>query len=253
MAGIAVSSPVFSFEKFGAMAREISGKFDRWEMIVEGTLRLPEIEKELEEFMGSHELRFSVHSPISDINLASVNPSALEMAMREMKAAIGITGRLGIGPFTIHMGYVGPLTVLDKDRARKIARKSMLEIDRFAIDNNVVIAVENMPATRWAILTEPGEIMDLIEGTEAGICFDLGHANISGCIDGFMELSGHFRNVHLHDNHGKYDEHLVLGGGNAPVEKIVKSLSDSYSGNWVIESNNLPEGVVSKQILEPWL
>ena len=41
--------------------------------------------------------------------------------------------------------------------------------------------------------------------------------------------------MHLHDNHGKYDEHLPLGKGNLKIKKIIKTLKKYYDGTITIE------------------
>ena len=68
-----------------------------------------------------------------------------------------------------------------------------------------------------------------------------------------VPLAGRFNNIHLHDNNGKWDEHLILGTGKIDLKNILNRLRPSYKGNWVIECNKLNEGIESKKILERWL
>ncbi|UCE75270.1 MAG: sugar phosphate isomerase/epimerase [Methanomassiliicoccales archaeon] len=93
---------------------------------------------------------------------------------------------------------------------------------------------------------------ELIEGTNLKICFDVGHANISEDIGGFLGLKETFANIHLHDNDGKIDRHLVLGQGNIEISAILKQLK-GYEGDLVIESTNLEQGIQSKTILTEML
>ncbi len=117
----------------------------------------------------------------------------------------------------------------------------------------IKVAVENMPNLDFMLGRTPQELADLVEGTELGICFDIGHANTVGDIDGFIDLLGsRFVNVHLHDNRGKIDEHLVLGEGNVDFGSALKKLS-SYKGNYVIESRDFPSAVESRDILRQML
>jgi sugar phosphate isomerase/epimerase len=89
--------------------------------------------------------------------------------------------------------------------------------------------------------------------TSLGICFDAGHANTAGNTDEWLALADRFVNVHLHDNRGERDEHLVLGEGTVPLAKILKALQGVYKGNYVIESNDLAQGIRSRDILRMML
>jgi sugar phosphate isomerase/epimerase len=117
----------------------------------------------------------------------------------------------------------------------------------------VTIALENMPANINATCTSPEELLRVLDGTELGICFDVGHANTTGNIDTFLPLAHRFINVHLHNNGGQWDEHNVIDDGSADVAKVVSALKGSYKGNIVIESTDLETGIISKGKLEALL
>lgn len=250
---MAVSAPLFSLFPFEEMLDRIEKEFAIWEMITEGSCRLPKIKDRLEEVLEISDLKFTVHAPISDINLASINPATLETARKEIADTIGIAGELGITPVTVHIGHVSPLTILNKDKAREIARESVLLLDKVAQEHGVPIAAENMPRSRWAIFTDPEELIEATAGTGWDLCLDIGHAHISGNLEEFLGLKDRFINVHIHDNNGKYDEHLVLGKGTADLRRVVSELEPGYKGNWVIECTEFQQGVESRPILEGWL
>jgi sugar phosphate isomerase/epimerase len=110
-----------------------------------------------------------------------------------------------------------------------------------------------MPKIRWLIFRDPEELLKSIEGTGLGICLDAGHAHTSGNVDAWLERAPRFINVHLHDNRGERDEHLVLGEGTVPFESILGALRGVYKGTYVIESADLPQGVRSRDILRKML
>ena len=239
---IAVSAPRFSLEPFEKGLERIEKEFSVWEMITEGDLWLPSIKDGLKEIMESTTLRFSIHAQISDINIASINPTMLEASRKELKDTIGLAGELGISPVTMHIGFISPLTILNKDKARSIARESLLMLDKAGEEHGVALAAENMPRTKWAIFTDATEILEAVEGTGIQLCFDIGHANISSNIDDFLPLVDIIRNIHIHDNRGKWDEHLILGQGDIDLKRVVDTLHRNYRGNWVIECTRF-EGI----------
>ncbi len=74
---------------------------------------------------------------------------------------------------------------------------------------NVRVAVEVIPnalsdAARLASLVE-----EQLDGLDVGVCLDYGHAHLMGDLgEAIEELSGHVWTTHVHDNHGKRDDHL---------------------------------------------
>jgi sugar phosphate isomerase/epimerase len=82
--------------------------------------------------------------------------------------------------------------------------------------------------------------------TNLGITFDLGHANVNSQINEFFEkLPERIVHAHLHDNHGKTDEHLGLGDGNIDWQKTVRAFKKiDFKGTLVVESaKNVEESI----------
>ena len=69
---IGVSSTEFSSYMFEEVIAEISKVFDHWEIFAEAEHRLPSVEARFRDLMPSYKLSYSIHAPISDINLASL-------------------------------------------------------------------------------------------------------------------------------------------------------------------------------------
>jgi sugar phosphate isomerase/epimerase len=110
-----------------------------------------------------------------------------------------------------------------------------------------------MPIKQWTLGNTAYEILEMIEQTELGICFDVGHAYIMDEVENFLDHVKKFKNVHFHDNSGKRDEHLVLGQGTIDFPYVIERITKEYSGDIIIESNNLEEGIKSKVILQKLL
>jgi len=246
---IAVSSPSFSHVLVEKLAPQIFSEFSAWEIVAEHRHHLSKIRGYLREYLGSHEVELRVHAPLSDINIASFSDRVRQASLADLLETIRISGELGVKCVTVHPGLVSPTSSMDIERVRALVREATLCLSNASEEHGVPVAIENMPSMRWLIFREPGEILKLIEGTELGICFDAGHAHTSGNTDDWLELADRFINVHLHDNRGERDEHLVLGEGTVPFDRILKSLHGVYRGTYVIESADLPQGVRSREIL----
>lgn len=253
MPGIAVSSPSFSHIPIEECAPAVADQFSVWEIVAEHRHHLRAIGTFLSEFLRSRPLALQVHAPLSDINIASFSERVREASLEDVVETIRLSAGLGARCVTVHPGLVSPSSSLDLERVRALARSSVLRLSKASEEYGVPVAVENMPRMRWLVYQEPAELLGIIEGTELGVCFDAGHANTCGNTERWLELRDRFMNVHIHDNRGERDEHLVLGEGTVPVARILDALHGVYKGNYVIESSDLAQGVRSRDILKRML
>jgi len=250
---IGIGSPAFSLEPFDAVAEQISRHFRLWEVLPEGEHRFDLIHERLERGRDSFRLSYQVHAPLSDVNIGSAHEPMRAAALTEIKSTITWCRRLDITLMTLHPGFVQGIAFLDRSKALERTRSSVLELEKFAKDSSVAIALENMPANINATCTSAEELLEVLEGTDMGICFDVGHANTTGNIDSFLRIVRRFTNVHLHNNFGQWDEHRVIDDGTADIAGVVRALKQSYKGNMIIESTDLESGLTSKSRLEALL
>ena len=103
---IAVSSPYFSHFSFRSMLEKISSEFSSWEIVAEGKHSLQDLESDLLEYAPSYDLSFSVHTPMSDINIGSLNRNMLEASLNELITCMKSCNRLGIEIATVHPGFM---------------------------------------------------------------------------------------------------------------------------------------------------
>jgi sugar phosphate isomerase/epimerase len=249
---IGISCPGFSMTPFSDMVKEVAPQFELWEIIAEGMHEMSLIEDEIKIAQESYDLKFAVHAPFSDLNLATLNPKIRESTIEQITEAVKISSDLGIKMITIHPGHKSPLGAYFEDEFIKTNKKSVQSLNWLQEEYGVILALENMPRMWISLCHDAKQMKELIEGTDIKLCFDFGHANISGTVEEILKLKEDFANVHVHDNHGDRDHHLILGQGNMDIPGILKELN-GYNGDYVIESTNLEEGMESKEILEKLL
>jgi sugar phosphate isomerase/epimerase len=246
---ISVGCPSLSLLPFEEALERVVGKFDGWEIVAEGRHLLPAIENELGEAMSSHSLKFTVHAPLSDINIGTLNPGIKREALNQLVEVVEISHRLGIERVTMHPGFLSPITFGRKEMAVEAVRESVEEIERRTGGTDVVKCIENMPRFIITLFSEPEEMIDLIDGTSFKLCLDVGHANTTGNLTAFLEHWEMFGSVHVHDNRGKSDEHLPLGGGDIDFATVFRRLQD-YQGDFVVESRSVEEGLAGRQFID---
>ncbi len=246
---IGISSPAFSVVPFKDAFEEISQHFDLWEILSDADHALPSIRDEVQTAIETTGMKFQVHAPFSDINLAALDAGTRRHAIDTTLDVIRIADELEMEVVTMHPGYILAMGYYDKPRVPKLTRESLKIIDRVAGELSIPVALENMPSQKYSLCLAAAQMVEMLDGLELGICFDVGHANLNSQMVEFLELKERFVNVHLHDNIGEKDKHMTLGEGNIDFGKVLGQLS-GYHGNYIIESRDLASGVESKAYLE---
>ena len=246
---ISVSSPAFSLMPLDEAISAVVKDFKAWEIVAEGKHRLPDIEKRFNEISRSYDLEYSVHAPLSDINIGSLNPALRKASLNEVLLAISCCRRMDIDLITVHPGFISPLGQLDRGSVMNETRRSIIEIDKATSENGVMAVLENMPRMPITTCTEPNELISLLEGTSLGVCFDIGHAHTNGNIDDFVKHRSRFANVHIHDNDGSSDQHLTIGEGRIDFERVLARMS-GYRHRYVIEARKIEGAPLSQERLK---
>ena len=158
----------------------------------------------------------SVHAPLfSDWNWGRsggllISVAYLERRMRiasmdEIKRAIAIAELLPFRYLILHLGLPYEEYDLKKFDA---AFTSIEHLNIFAKERGAQILLENIPSE----LSSPEHILLFLRYTrlDLKVCFDTGHAHMAGGVQpAFRTLQKRIAAMHVHDNHGEKDEHLL--------------------------------------------
>ena len=193
----------------------------------------------------------SIHAPITDVFLtkrdASTPASAVfstaagthdkrEAAVRETAAALEIAKRIPFEMVVLHLGTPAIMRNVD-DNHRASAIRSLEEVCELAAPLGVKVAAEVIPNR----LSDPGSLTTLIENEleprQAGICLDFGHAHMMGDVaDAVETVAEHIITTHVHDNHGREDEHLVPYLGSIDWDLALVTMQKiGYDGVYMME------------------
>jgi len=250
---IGISCTSFSADPPKMWLDKIVGNFDLWEIFSEASHSIVYHEKEFRDLLPSYDLHYSIHAPICDINIASISDPVRKASMKETLDTVKVANRLGIDRVTVHPG-LSSMSVRGIDyRYLAHAKESMKALDAAQKEYGVSLAIENMPNAYFFLGRTAAELNEIVDGTELGICFDIGHANTTGQIDDMIDTFGdRITNIHIHDNGGQKDEHLTIGEGSVDFPKVLKKLG-FYDRNYVIESKSYESAAESQSVLESLL
>ena len=73
------------------------------------------------------------------------------------------------------------------------------------------------------------------------VCWDTGHGNVQGCnqYDDITVLGSELHALHIQDNFGDFDSHLMPMSGTTNFDKVIQALLEiDYKGNFTFEGSN---------------
>ena len=207
--------------------------------------------RELGEWLADTRLEFySMHAPIVEamkgsqwigpFSNAAGDETRRKAAIEETRAALEVARVVRYRYLVVHLGVPDAEHPSAADNHPAAARRSAEEITSLAAAVGVRIAVEVIPN----VLSTPAALTTLIEdeleGVDAGVCLDYGHAHLLGDLAEAVEMiSGHVLSTHVHDNRGMRDEHLVPFAGSIDWDVAMMATQKiGYDGPLMFEVAN---------------
>ena len=244
---VAVEEAISSVAELGADCVEII--FDIPHFLPEFDMKgLAKIRK----VVDSCGLEVSVHGPIWDINPASYYDEVRALAFRQIRRSIETCDALGGEIVVMHPGRC-PTPHLERQMSMAKIRfiNFTSECLKYAKKRGVKLSLENFSLSNEHPYSYPRQMITLARELEGlGITFDVGHAFIGKRREKASEpekkiaeeiklVGRHLTHVHIHDNHGEWDEHLPPGEGDINFGPIVKALKGiHYDGRIIVELHN---------------
>lgn len=189
-----------------------------------------------------------VHAPYYDVNISSLNSKVRKASIESVIDSIKFAHDIGAEIVTLHPGnlpsdYMPSYYLRD---ARNALKESLLKIIKVASDYSITIGLENKQKSKnHQIIWTPEDHLYFIEGINSKwlkITYDVGHAFTVGndIVSYFKKVYLYVVNLHIHDNHGERDEHLVPGTGNINFHELIDVLKRyDYKGPIILEVKSI--------------
>jgi len=185
-------------------------------------------------------LATTIHATFMDLNPGAMDPSIREATRRRFQQVFQAAELLRPRVIVFHPGY-DDLHYGDNRMAwLKNSIAFWQEFVPRARELNCIIAIENI------FEKEPSTLRALLEAIDDPCfrhCFDVGHWNMFTTVtleEWFAELGPYIAESHLHDNHGKADEHLPLGEGKIDFDRVFALLKQyAPEAVWTLEAHSL--------------
>ena len=174
-------------------------------------------------------------------------------SMDEIKRTLEAAEHLPFKFLVLHLGLEQDEYGLDRFDA---AFTSLEHLRIFARERGVNLLLENAPGE----INTPARLLQFLDYTHlsnVGICFDTGHAHLAGNVrEAFDVLRQRVSSVHLHDNHGEKDDHLLPFEGGIDWPRLMQDLAAARSKNgeslcaFLEPKDHGPESPQLKQVRE---
>jgi sugar phosphate isomerase/epimerase len=202
--------------------------------------------KKLREIKRSNGISYTVHSPILDVDIAASNARFRTLSNRMVMESIRHASEIEAELVVVHPGIRSPLEYLVPKINWELNKESLRKIIAYGEDIGVKVTVENMPSNTPCFLQTATEFQALVnDGLPLYMTLDVGHANTVSQLRSFMEtMKDRIIHIHLHDNKGTNDDHMVVGAGTIDWD-LLRSNLNLNKITAVVEANNLKDGKAS--------
>ncbi|HIH64033.1 MAG TPA: sugar phosphate isomerase/epimerase [Methanothermobacter thermautotrophicus] len=193
------------------------------------------------EVTDSYSIGFTVHAPISDINIASLNDRVRDASVREVMGSVDLAADIGADVLVVHPGLVPFLGRRYTGRIMERNLESLREIVDYGEERGVGVFPENMPRLEGPLMRDLDELWGAVEELDTMATLDVAHAATMGY--GVDEMvTGRVGHVHLSDNDRETDSHDALGEGSIDFRGLLDKLEDhGYRGVLTVEVKNTRE------------
>ena len=196
--------------------------------------------EKLRELQSSHDLKYSLHAPFVDVNIAATDASLRQATLRRLRDSVSWASTLRAEALVLHPGSKSVMEQFTPGAAWRTNIEPLRSILNFAQDLGVPTMIENLPEPYPFLMksVEDFERFYAESGLDVRMVLDVAHASLRGETLAFIgRLGERIGHIHVSDNGGGMDEHLKLGEGSIDwVEAVEAIKSISFSGWVVVES-----------------
>ena len=196
-----------------------------------------------------------VHTPWY-LQTCAIIPEIAKAVIKVVKKGIILATKINADRVTVHPGFREmPRPALSKSYEALI--RNLKEIVKLGKKYGVMIGLENFDKNPYLMCTEVEDLLKVVNSVEGlKVVFDIGHANTTDLkpIEYFKKVKDFVIDMHMYDNDGKTDQHVLIGEGNIDFKALLRECKESrYYGPFILELfpyENILKG--KKRLLELW-
>lgn len=165
-------------------------------------------------------LSVTFHAPFMDLRPGALDPAIRQLSLDRLRSVFDLVPWFRPRAIVCHPSFDEKYYVSAEARWLENSVHTWQTLLAAVRGTETIVALENVYER------EPGQLrilLDALASPQARFCFDTGHANIFGAVPlpaWIEEMGDLLGEMHIHDNHGKFDEHLPVGEGIIPFDRI---------------------------------
>lgn len=195
-----------------------------------------------EEVCNEFDLRYTIHAPTGDGNIAVPFEPMRRAALAVIRETAEIGDRIEAETLVIHPGFC--LVPSEWEASTAAMVRSFAELGEMQEEFSIRFAVENLGSWNCCRFQTP-DLLEAIRACGLSFVLDVGHANLTGTLSSFLGKKP--EHLHLHDNHGGWDEHAACGTGMVDFAAV---LAAAGSATMIVEVMRYEDAVRSIAYLE---
>jgi len=183
----------------------------------------PDVIAKARDILEKSGMEICVHAPFFDMNIAAFSPGIRRESVQISKKAVDFCAEVGGKSMIIHSGTLTYEEIKGIPRDNNPLFKtqwdynidSLRQVNEYANAKGITVCLENIGFN--SIDQSFEDLLEIREAVGSSLQFtlDFGHARLGqGAAEGIRMLADNIGHIHLHDNHGKRDDHLPVGDGN---------------------------------------
>ena len=196
--------------------------------------------RRLNEIRESRDMKFTLHAPFANINIATLSPDMRRFTVDRLRRSIDSARELDCATLVIHPGLRTGLNGFYPGMGWELNVESVQNLLKLTRDSGVRIAVENCPAKYGYLVSSVDEFSQFLDqvGGDLGLALDVGHSHIDGITYALIKRLGrNIVHIHAHDNDGKRDLHLGVGYGTVDWKRLAHGIRQlDFDGVIIVES-----------------
>lgn len=165
-------------------------------------------------------IRPTVHAPFCDLSPGAFDGLVREASLRRLEEALEVARFFEPEVVVLHSGYHPGYHKERQSAWQELLRPGLERLVKRAEGLGLRLALENVFEPYPELLTQ---VVEAIDSPALGYCFDAGHALAfarSSWEPWLSAFKGRLFELHVHDNDGSWDDHLVPGRGKIPFPEI---------------------------------
>ena len=205
----------------------------------------------LNDIAKSKGIRYTVHAPFADINIASPSKLMINASIKRLEQSMGYASDLNAQLWVFHPGAKTGISAFYPNQDWQQNSHTIHQLHQTAEKYGLNTAIENLPEKYGFLMKQPEDFQKFYKETrlnDIGIVLDVGHANLEAKIEKFLKkLPDKIVHIHISDNMGENDQHLGVGYGKIDWQQFAKTLHEiAYDKTMVIETLEYVEESLQK-------